>query len=152
MFKVTETIWTAEEVFYQLAEAASTIKALRLSSRDFPSNKATYWPDVVRDAMEAYGYDAPKFSRETPSAEAITRMDRALRWLLWIDQDQRRIAWARAEGIPWRKLEDWDGRSRTTLQKVHNEAIDAIRGKLNASVIAQAVAFTWGTGTGAAYG
>lgn len=143
--KVTETIWTADEVKYQLKEAADTLKAMRLSGRDFPSVKQTYWPDVVRDAMDCYGYDAATLRRPIPDAEKIDRMDRALPWLLWLEKEQRRIVWARSSGIPWRYLEDMDGRSDRTLRGIYGLAIDVIVRRLNAATVDLSIEQVFGT-------
>ncbi len=46
---------------------------------------------------------------------------------------RRKIVWARACRVPWRRLEDMDGRSHTTLRKVQAEGIEAILRWLNRS-------------------
>ena len=61
-------------------------------------------------------------------------MDAALAWLLWLDRDERRIVFARALGVPWRRLEDQDGRSERTLRSRHRDALEAITCKLNQAV------------------
>ncbi len=53
-------------------------------------------------------------------------MDEAIGRLLWLDLGARKIVWARAAGISWRRLEDEDGRSDRTLQTIQAIAIAAV--------------------------
>ena len=43
--------------------------------------------------------------------------------ILKLDEESRRIVMARAAGISWRRLEEIDGRSHTTLRKVEKTAL-----------------------------
>ncbi|MDO9499789.1 DUF6362 family protein, partial [Falsiroseomonas sp.] len=63
---------------------------------------------------------------------AISRMDEALDWLFGIEAGARRILWARAMGVPWRRLEDMDGRSHVTLKRVQDRALAELASRLNA--------------------
>ena len=36
--------------------------------------------------------------------EAIDRMDEALDWLMWLEPEERRLVWLRAEGLPWKRI------------------------------------------------
>ncbi|MEE8124139.1 MAG: DUF6362 family protein [Alphaproteobacteria bacterium] len=119
-------LWTAEEVRMRLEEAAETLKALRLSLRDVPSRRVTRWPDVVNDAVEAYGYGQAHVRPAAPSPAKISRADEAVQWLFWLSDEQRKIVWARACRITWRRLEDLDGRSHSALRKVFGAGIDVI--------------------------
>jgi hypothetical protein len=49
--------------------------------------------------------------------------------------EQRRIVWARACNIPWRRLEDMDGRSHVTLRKIYVEALLTMAKRLNGNGI-----------------
>jgi len=121
--------WSGDEVAAYLIEAADTLRRLprvRLES------KQSSWPDVVRTASELWvGEPHAKNRTAPPSPRAIDRMDVVLTWLLPLSFEQRRILWARSCGIPWRKLEDIDGRSHVTLRKVYNEGLDTLLRLLN---------------------
>lgn len=110
----------------RLQEAAATLKRLKVSRHDFPDSQVTWWPDVVRAASEAYGYDKTHTARSAPSPGAIDRMEEVLGWLLWLDNGYQKLVWARAERITWRQLETADGRSRETLRKEHDAALAVI--------------------------
>lgn len=116
----------------RLREAAATLKRMRLEKGDYPNQRLAWWPEVVRQASEAYGYHAAKTVRIMPDPAAIDRMEEALRWLLWLDNGNQRLVWARAEKITWRQLETADGRSRETLRKAHDAALAVIIGRLAA--------------------
>ena len=141
-------LWGAGEVRVRLKEAAGVLRALALGLRDRPAGLAARWPDVVRQGFEAYGYDSVRLRPPAPTPAAVSRADAAVLWLLWLDDAPRRIVWARASGIPWRRLEDLDGRSHTTLRRVEGEALAAICRRLNASLAPeQAIAAAFAQGS-----
>lgn len=108
-----------------LREAADTLR--RLPSA-LARPRLSSWPAVVRDsAAELSGSDSVRRSPIPPSPQAIDRMDRVLGWLLSCDEEARRLVWARATGISWRRLEDLDGRSHVTLRKIVARGHDQIR-------------------------
>ena len=123
----TPDLWTPDLVKARLAEAADTLR--RLPSARLKA-KLTAWPDVVQSAATAYGYEAAQTRPAAPSPEAISRMDETLGWLFWVGNDGRRLLWARAMGVPWRKLEDIDGRSHVTLKKLHDRLLGEIAQRL----------------------
>ncbi|MFN4281182.1 MAG: DUF6362 family protein [Alphaproteobacteria bacterium] len=132
---MSETIskfWTLAEIEARLEEAAKTLVALKLTIRDIPSRQLVRWPEVVRGALDAYGFTPQRPRVAAPSPAAIDRADETVAWLLWMSAEERRIVWARACKIAWRKLEDLDGRSHTTLRKVRVAGLDAILARLNA--------------------
>jgi hypothetical protein len=99
-----------------LEEAAETLRRLPAGLR---RPRLTSWPDVVRDSAGLLGPSADGRGRPAaPTPAAIDRMDRALTWLLACDDEARRLVWARACRVPWRRLEDLDGRSHVTLRKI----------------------------------
>ncbi|MBC7134897.1 DUF6362 family protein [Oceanibaculum nanhaiense] len=124
----TPDLWTPELVKARLAEAADTLR--RLPSARIRA-RLTAWPDVVQSAATAYGYEAARTRPAAPSPEAISRMDETLGWLFWVENDGRRLLWARAMGVPWRRLEDLDGRSHVTLKRAHDRLLDEIARRLN---------------------
>jgi hypothetical protein len=117
---------TPEVIKARFEEAADTLRALRLTTRDRPSTTLTRWPDVVHQAMLAYGWTATRTRPPAPSPDAIDRLDRTLGWLWPLADDERRIVMARAFRLPWRRLEDLDGRSERTLRAVHTRLLHRI--------------------------
>lgn len=115
-----------ETVKAQLREAAATLKRMRLEKGDYPSQRTAWWPDIVREATDAYGYNNTSTTLGAPAPAAIDRMEEALRWILWLEDSSQRIVWARAEKITWRQLEAHDGRCRDTLRKLHDRGLAVI--------------------------
>jgi len=130
---MTETVWTAERIKARFEEAAGTLRALRLGARDRPQARLARWPDVVHQAMLAYGWSETRVRPPAPAPEAIDRLDETLAWLWPMADDERRLVMARAFRLPWRRIEDMDGRSERTLRTVHARALDAIAKRLDAS-------------------
>ena len=126
------TDWTTGDVVYRLAEAIETLRRLPLPRHGRPAQRWTYWPDYVRDALEAYGYAKTHIRPGAPPPDKIKRMEETLEWLLWVADLERKLVFARAAKITWRALEDHDGRSRTTLKNVYDKAVETIVHRLNA--------------------
>ena len=55
-----------------------------------PSGARTWWPTVLHNSAEAYGYTEEDMPIRAPSARAITRMDEALGWIRLIPLDPAR--------------------------------------------------------------
>ena len=111
-----------------LEEAADTLSRLPPGLR---RPRLTSWPEVVRDSADRLAAAAegrPRLAAASPAA--IDRMDRVLLWLLACDAEARRLVWARACRVPWRKLEALDGRSHVTLRKVVARGHAQIRRRL----------------------
>ncbi|MDF1791456.1 MAG: DUF6362 family protein [Thalassobaculaceae bacterium] len=116
---------TPDPVADLLREAAETLRRL---PRGLARPRLSNWPEVVRDSASFLAApDGIGRRPSPPSPQAIDRMDRTLVWLLACDDESRRLVWARATGIPWRKLEDMDGRSHVTLRKIVARGHDQIR-------------------------
>ncbi len=109
----------------RLIEAADALRRLSMLGIK-PGGLRAQWPDVVHRVEEAYGWTAARMRPPRPSPAQITRMDEALRWLLWLDVDQRKVVWARCIGLSWRRIEDMDGRSIRTLQNLFAAALRCI--------------------------
>ncbi|SDF58733.1 DUF6362 family protein [Thalassobaculum litoreum] len=108
-----------------LREAADTLRRL---PRGLARPRLSSWPEVVRDSASLFASSQDAARRPSPpSPQAIDRMDRTLGWLLACDEEARRLVWARAMGISWRRLEDMDGRSHVTLRKIVARGHDRIR-------------------------
>jgi hypothetical protein len=134
MASVDAQVWTEDEVQYRLGEAADCLRRMPMGKNARPSTRSTAWPDVVQETFDAwisYGREDARTRPAAPSSEDIDRMDEVMQWLMWLSADQRRVIWARACDIKWRRLEDIDGRSVRTLQRLHNDGLCVIARRLN---------------------
>jgi hypothetical protein len=120
---------TTKDVHERLCEAARTLRAL--PDKDRPKQLGTNWPDVVRDACEAYGWDTALTPRLTPSAAEISRMEECFTWLSWLDPRDRRIVWLRAEGVRWRAICARIGRARQHAWRRQVAALSLIANEKN---------------------
>jgi len=117
---------TAEQIRARFEEAAATLRGLRVGKRDRPEARLSRWPGIVHQAMLAYGWNDARMRPPAPSPEAIDRLDETLSWLWPLADDERRLVMARAFRLPWRRIEDLDGRSERTLRNLHARVLNAI--------------------------
>jgi len=124
-------MWTAEMVDLRLEEAADTLRRLPDVEARFRLGLRSAWPDVVRDAVTAYGADGPKVRLGPPAPGAIDRLEATIDWLRWLSEPQRRIAWALASGISVAKLSRLIGCHRNTVANRQAAALRIIADHLN---------------------
>ncbi len=119
---MSETGWTPGLVAERLAEAADVLARL-------PDERAggfyDLWPRIV-------GATGRGPSPPAPAPEAIDRMDEALRWLTWLESEERQLVWLRAEGMPWKWITRRLGIGRTTAWQRWSTALLKIVVRLNA--------------------
>jgi hypothetical protein len=105
--------------------------------------------EIVRAAIESYGWTEKRIRPATPSAARITRMDEALGWITLIPIDRyvlRRIVGARSlvhpiterHLYPWRRLATAIGADHKAVQRWHAQGIDLIVASLNQKAAATA--------------
>ncbi len=72
----------ADYVIYRLEEAGATL--LALPGTGWSTRMRSSSIEIVRTALEAYGWDAARVRPAVPSAEKIDRMDEAMAWIAFI--------------------------------------------------------------------
>ena len=106
----------------ELRRVGRLLRLLPLSIFDRPAGARSAWPDFHQGKAGMMSPTrAPIRPKLTP--EQITLVDGWLSRMMQLKGDERRIVLARATGIPWRRLEDMDGRSHTTLRKVEEAGL-----------------------------
>jgi hypothetical protein len=60
-------------------------------------------------------------------------MDEALEWLCWLEPDERRLVWLRADGMPWKWITRRLGIGRTTAGQRWTLGLLRIATRLNAA-------------------
>jgi hypothetical protein len=115
--------WSREAVAKRLEEAADVLSRL-------PEEKAcgiyALWPKLM-------GAPCASVSPAAPAPEAIDRLDEVLRWLCWLEPEERRLVWLRAEGLPWKRITHRLGIGRTTAWQRWTVSLHKIATRLNAS-------------------
>jgi hypothetical protein len=124
--------WTAEEVTARLAEAADTLRRLRMSGTR-PAGAKTNWPSIVQDFWESYDITAsPRALPAAPKPTAIDRMDEVIGWLLAIqDATARGVVWGKACGFATNRMAKVLGISRYYVDRLHCDGIERMTKRLN---------------------
>jgi len=105
------------EMRTHLEGALTTLKLMPLGNKDQPLRVKSSWGGFHQAAVLSMSSHRRPL-RHKPSPDEINTMEQWLDALLGLPDDERRIVVARACRIPWRRLEEMDGRSHTTLRKV----------------------------------
>ena len=122
-------------VIARLEEAGATLLALPQSG--FSTRLRTSSLDIVRNALDAYGYADQRLRPQAPSARKIDEMEQALAWIPLIPLDRyvlRRIVGARALVSPltgrhvfsWRRLAASIGADHKAVQRWHGQGVEMI--------------------------
>jgi hypothetical protein len=130
----------ADLVIYRLEEAGATL--LALPSSGWTTRLRMTAIDIVRTALESYGWGEARIRPPVPSSDKIDRMDEAMCWLGLIPQDNyvlRRVVGARSLVHPitdrhlftWRRLGTALGADHKAVQRWHAQGIDMIVSALN---------------------
>ncbi len=132
----------ADFVIYRLEEAGATL--LSLPGTGWSTRLRTSSLDIVRSALESYGWSETMIRPPVPSAERITRMDEALSWIPLIPVDRyvlRRVVGARSlvhpvtdrHLYPWRRLGKALGADHKAIQRWHAQGIALMVAALKAA-------------------
>ncbi len=130
----------AKFVTWRLEEAGAAL--LALPQTGWSTRLRTSNLEVVRAAMDSYGWGEKPVRPPIPSASDITRMDEAMGWIQLIPLDRyvlRRIVGARSlvnpltdrHLFPWRRLAAALGADHKAVQRWHAEGIALIVAALN---------------------
>ena len=133
-------LFDADLVIYRLEEAGAAL--LALPGTGWSTRMRGSSLEVVRAAIESYGWTTNRIRPPVPSAARITRMDEAMSWLLLVPIDRyvlRRIVGARSlvhpiterHLFPWRRLGAALGADHKAVQRWHAQGIDLIVTALN---------------------
>ena len=125
------TPWALDHVHDRIVEAVDTLK--RLPVPDI-QRSVTRWPDFVRDSREAYGYSTVRVRLAPAAPEAISRLDETLDWLCWPPPAAQRILWSRANGLSWRRIAVFAGKSPNTCRAWHLAALHTIAARLEGNI------------------
>lgn len=112
-----------QEIEVRLEEAAITLRRLPDPPGSGPKGAGSSWPEYVREARHAYGYQEARM-RVVPTARQVSEMDEALDWLrLLSDPLDRRIVWMRVAGSRWRTIASRLGVPRTSAHRRYGAAL-----------------------------
>lgn len=122
--------WTPKMVEARLEEAADTLR--RLPPVKVQGYFST-WPPIIRDFWEAFGWHDAEARLGPPTPAAIDRMDETMLWLRWLEPDELRLVWLRAEGVRWKVIARRFGIDRSTAWRHWTYALIKIASRLNSA-------------------
>lgn len=137
----------AEYVIACLEDAGRTLYALPFPKNAAPPRSAkSGHPDVLREVMEAYGWDRDlQVKPAVPSRFEISRMDEVYEWLRFVaNPTRKRLVFARSIVNPvqerhlysWRRLGNALGCDHKAAQRWHGYGIeDIVRGLTQDTVV-----------------
>jgi DNA-directed RNA polymerase specialized sigma24 family protein len=112
------------ERFREAAETAHRLPAVRVQGY------FNTWPAIQRETWEAY-FDDERVLHIPPSPDAIDRMEEAMRWVLWLSEEERHLVWMRAEGWEWKEIARRFACDRTTAWRRWRRALGKVVDRLN---------------------
>ena len=127
------TEWTIEDVAARFEDAANTGRRLP------PVRVQGYfncWPAFVRKEWEAFSTDTRECRHFPPSPADIDRMLEVMRWVLWLEVEQRHLIWMRAKHYGWRDITIRFACDRTTAWRRWQRALQTVTNQLNGVVTA----------------
>ena len=120
--------WTRDQVEGRLIEAADVLRRL-------PDERlqgfASSWPTMFHCFADLVGQARPTQKPAAPPPDAITRMETALPWLAWLQPDEAKLVWARADGTPWKAICRRFGIARATAHRRWEYGLSVIAWRLN---------------------
>lgn len=120
--------WTPACVEERLHEAADVMKRLpEVRVQGYYS----LWPKMLAEFSDLVGQEPQPLKRPPPSPDAITRMEETLGWLRWLEAEDAKLAWARAERTPWKMICWRFGVCRATAHRRWEYALSLITWRLN---------------------
>ncbi len=112
----------------RLREAARTLRRL-------PDKKVqgyiSAWPVIVRDEMEILQMEVQPM-RIRPSSQDISEMEEVIFvWLRWLDVEQRKLVWLRAERVRWKLICGRFGVGRTKAWEMYKHALEKMAKRID---------------------
>jgi len=124
------TDWTTAQVQDRLELAADVFAQMPAVK---PQGYFNAWPEYFHSFADQVGQE-PQMRRPRPSPRQITEAEEAMLWLRWLEKDDARLVWLRANRTPWKPI-CWElGISRATANRRWQYGIAIIVWRLNGRV------------------
>jgi hypothetical protein len=122
--------WTTTRVQDRLELAAGVMRQMPgVRPRGF----FNAWPEYFHSFADQVEQE-PRMRRPRPSPREITQAEEAMLWLRWLEVEDARLVWARAEGTAWKPICWQFGLSRTAATKRWQYGLAVITWRLNGRV------------------
>ena len=120
--------WTMDDVAARFAEAAETGRRL---PRVRVQGYFNVWPAFVRDGWEGFDDKDYEYRPLPPTPEAIERMLETMRWVQWLEVEQRHLVWMRSNRYRWEQIGRRFACAARTAQRRYDAAIHLVVLHLN---------------------
>ena len=125
----TTSPWTVEDVANRFAEAAWTAHRL---PRVGPRGYFNPWMTTAFQVPDRYPDSERLYRPMPPSPQDVERMLEAMRWVQWLEVEQRHLVWMRAKRYGWRDITIRFACDRTTAWRRWQQALQIVVDQLNA--------------------
>ena len=125
----TTSPWTVEDVANRFAEAAWTAHRL---PRMGPRGYFNPWMTTAFQVPDRYPDPERLYRPLPPSPQDVERMLEAMRWVQWLEVEQRHLVWMRAKRYGWRDITIRFACDRTTAWRRWQQALQIVVDRLNA--------------------
>ena len=125
----TTSPWTVEDVANRFAEAAWTAHRL---PRVGPRGYFNPWMTTAFQVPDRYPDPERLYRPMPPSPQDVERMLEAMRWVQWLEVEQRHLVWMRAKRYSWRDITIRFACDRTTAWRRWQQALQIVVDQLNA--------------------
>ncbi len=119
--------WTTTQVQDRLELAAGVMRQMPGVR---PQGFFNAWPEYFHGFADQVGQE-PRMRRPRPSPRQITEAEEAMLWLRWLEVEDARLVWARAEGTAWKPICWQFGISRATANRRWQYGLAVITWQLN---------------------
>jgi hypothetical protein len=119
--------WTTTQVQDRLELAAGVMRQMPGVR---PQGFFNAWPEYFHSFADQVGQE-PRMRRPRPSPREITQAEEAMLWLRWLEVEDARLVWARAEGTAWKPICWQFGISRATANRRWQYGLAVITWQLN---------------------
>jgi hypothetical protein len=99
------------------------------------------WPAFVRKEWEGFAADEKVYRPFPPTPEAIDRMLETMRWVQWLEVEQRHLVWMRAKRYGWRDITIRFACDRTTAWRRWQRALQIVADQMLNGACAHSVVF-----------
>lgn len=111
----------------RIREAARTLQRL---PEERVQGYFSAWPAIKRDEMEIMQMEKQPL-RIRPTSDDITEMEEVLFvWISWLDVDERKLVWQRAERVRWKIICAQFGVGRTKAWEMYKCALGKIAARI----------------------
>ena len=122
-------VWETHEIASRFIEAAQTARRLPPVR---VQGYLTLWPTIVRSAYERLSSEDVPTLHIPPSPRDVERMLEVMRWVQWLEVEQRHLVWMRAQHYGWREIGIRFACASRTAQRHWQVAVCVVTWQLNA--------------------